>query len=530
MTSRREKSMEADDGNATESGRMPHDKRLRQRGAALLYAIGALLVMGSLAGGLALLTPSSTMTEQAENRHMRAYYLALTGLGFCQQIAKSLSSTTPSVTLSLGQDVITISYSGSVISGFTVTSKGTVNSGTPLEANYILSHHFSSNPGGGDDSGASPITLDSTGWSTTHPENVGYAITVFSKNQPSTPKGYDATTWAAEYAAYINKYGGSTWVRLADDMTDSNGALWYTGYRGFCPGGICPTGACYKGKCGLGNGLRAVFSFKFNDLDTSSDSRDAADVMTFAIMTGATGTNDPATASGGPTATQASLGEYLGYAGLGINGVGIKPPKIGVEVDTYPNGNSNVYDRYGNPQAGSRNDYDTNNRVANDMNNHVAVVFWGSRTNDPDLADDNRHGAGDGVNDPINPTYNSRKTSGSGCGLYRRGKVGSYQWLEDGQIHTMRVEVLRSTNSSTNVGTYEIKTWVVDGQPASTDAFMDVTANYTGSTYSALLDYPVTLKATDNTALNQIYVGWTEGTGGATQNADIFGFSMEFIQ
>jgi len=216
--------------------------------------------------------------------------------------------------------------------------------------------------------------------------------------------------------------------------------------------------------------------------------------------------NDPDTAAGGAPSGE-SYGEYLGYAGMGVHNVGIKPPKIGVEVDTYPNS--------------SRND--------DGDANHVAALFWGER-NDTGYKDDNYHGAGGSSNDPENPEYDRFARIQDKDVGYVKGTLGNghnrYNWLEDGATHTMRIEVLRNTSTRK----YEIKAWIVDGRPSAGSNFMDVTTSYTGST--PLVDYlmPTAFSTSDNASLAHVYFGFTEATGAASQTADLYGLRFEFIQ
>jgi hypothetical protein len=476
-------------------------RRWGQRGVALLYIVGAIAALGAIAAAITTLTPSSTMTGQYENNYLRAYYIAMSGQNAWQNLKQSSS---PQV-FTVNSDKITLSHTfTSVYSPYTVTSIGTAQPGTASEANFLITKNFSA---------SSPIN-DLSQFSII--ENKDYSMAIFNPSSSAVPSGYNATTWATEYAANSTKYS-SAWLRIAYNLFDSNGAAWYTGSRGLCPGGVCSAGACIDGKCGFGNGLRVVYSFKFNDLDSSSDSTAAADVMTFAIMNAAT--NNSKTAAGGPP-EGTSLGEYMGYAGMGVYGVGIKPPKIGIELDTYPNTGCGT-------TCSSGGTCYSNSRCDNSTANHLAVVYWGSR-NDVNYGDDNRHGAGGGSDgSPINPEYDSRYKSGVGCGYYERAKGHStYNWLEDGQDHTIRIEIIRTAS----LNKYEVKAWIADDIPASSNAFMDVTKDYTGSTYTLLLDYTTTLTSADDTALDQIYFGFTEGTGGATQNADIHGFQLEFRQ
>jgi len=62
------------------------------RGAALLYVIGALLVLGALGAGIAVMSPSSTQSKLEQEAGMRAYYNAQSGLQFIYSRAASSSA------------------------------------------------------------------------------------------------------------------------------------------------------------------------------------------------------------------------------------------------------------------------------------------------------------------------------------------------------------------------------------------------------------------------------------------------------
>ena len=495
--------------------------RVQQGGASLIFMIATIVVIGALGAGVVLMTSGSSQNELAENRHLRAYYLALSGQNVWPVVKSSLTSGT-TYTYTLGSDSFTLLQSvvDQTNNIYTVSSQGIVSGGAPLEANFPMTYISRIWTPGSNDTG-NEITFAS-GFSTVHPENKPFAITVFDPNQSSTPSGYDPTVWAQQYAAHINDYGGKAWVRFSNDLFDSNGAIWFTGNHGICTTTDCPAGTCKNGKCGLGKGFRAVFKFKFHDMDDWSDSRRYADVMTFAIMSAKY--NNPSTACGGP-ASNISLGEYLGYAGMGPYGVGIRPPKFGVEVDTWPN------PKEGDPCSGDPTSVDS--RCDHSNANHVAVIFWGNRT-DTNYGDDNRHGAGGSSSDksPMNPYY----ISSSAADGYREVVKGSstYNWLEDGQDHTFRIEVWRDPNDRT---AYRIKVWIDSAAGYDSD-FLNVNADYVHTDAALRLDYTFSLyngvykrnNYYDHDDLSQIYFGWTEGTGGATQNADIHNFKLEFRQ
>ncbi|MDI1472825.1 prepilin-type N-terminal cleavage/methylation domain-containing protein [Thermodesulfovibrio sp. 1176] len=175
--------------------------------------------------------------------------------------------------------------------------------------------------------------------------------------------------------------------------------------------------------------------------------------------------NMPVTACGG-------LGVDIGFGGLNYD-------SVAVEFDTYPNG------------SGWRNDPAPNN--------HVAIIKRGNNT----------HGASTPMgNNPLCPS--------EGC--YRTTSV---TWLEDGVEHTVRVEIHTGcnpacNNCSSNPQNYSlIKAWI------DCTSCNDLTQDYSASpTISHCFQLPSTM--------NSVKFGFTEGTGGRTQNIEIKDFGIGF--
>ncbi|EFL49894.1 conserved hypothetical protein [Solidesulfovibrio fructosivorans JJ]] len=439
-----------------------------QSGSTLLFSVGALVVLSGLAAGLILTSPHAVLTTQAGANEMRAYYLALSGLNFW---ADGRSGT-----FSIGDDAITLTQSGpDAVGAVTVTSIGTVDPGSPRETNVRVAMRRQT---------AATITFANdidafkapTLGETT---NVAEAILVFGTDASKASNSLSYAEWVSLWAQYASRYVDG-WVRLGGGTSDSSAAVWYTGSKA----------ACDAGKCAFGSGLRVSFGFTFDDYDNSSDSKERGDGFTFAIVTAE---NDPEAAAGGPTFGR--MGEYLGYAGPGISGQGIKAPKMAIEVDTYPNRGG------GNPAS-------SNSRRDKSNANHVAIVYWGgTETN----CDDNTHGAGDS---PRNPD----KTSSG----YQERVVprGGANWLEDAEEHAMRVEIHRATESGE--GVYTVLAWI---DPTGTGK-SDVTADYTAE--PALVSSTVRLAAADHARLDAIRFGWTEATGAETQTVAIHDFALAF--
>jgi len=217
-----------------------------------------------------------------------------------------------------------------------------------------------------------------------------------------------------------------------------------------------------------GKTMRAYFKFKFTSIDNSSNSTSYADGFTFAVVSG----NMPNNACGG-------AGVNIGFGGLNYD-------SVAVEFDTYPNGGS-----------GGRND------PAN--YNHVAIVKRGNNT----------HGASTAMgNNP--PCPSSPPGSSEGCTA-----PGPITWLEDGVEHTVRVEIHTGCNPAcnncgSNPQNYTlIKAWI------DCSSCNDLTQHYSSTpTISHCFQLP--------SSMNNVKIGFTEGTWGSTQNVEIKDFGIGF--
>lgn len=297
-------------------------------------------------------------------------------------------------------------------------------------------------------------------------------------------------------------------LSLGNNRTDSSGSYWYSGDS--------DVAYCVDGKCNFGVGLRVYYEFIFRSVDTSNDSTSRADGYTFSIANGAYNNKN---STGGPPAT-ISMGELLGYAGPGrTDGLGLRPPKLAIEFDTFRNADGDVC------SSASRND--ANN------NNHIALMLWGdnltgncsiSGTNYPKASfDDNRHGSGSGDN-PIN----SQRGDGTG-GYYEVAKgTSTYNWLEDNQWHNFRMEVTRSMTPSGGKYAYNVKAWVdcPSCSAVQLNAFKNLALAYDG--LPPQINRTVMLTAADHAAFNTMLFGWTEGTGGSVQTIGIQNFNVYF--
>jgi hypothetical protein len=324
-----------------------------------------------------------------------------------------------------------------------------------------------------------------------------------------------------------------TTINLGGNIYDAAGAVWYQGDSDLA--------YCTSGACNFGQGLRAFFNFQFTTIDGTNNSQGSADGFVFAIVNApgnTDGTGIPNRTGGAPS--QISIGELMGYAGPGTTAdkLGIIPPKMGIEFDTFPNAaNTNICD------SNSRNDtpLGTNNQ---NFRNHIALMFWGDNLTGNCTAsgmtsypltsfDDNRHTSGDNANfRPVNSSNPGRNTPNPSSGYYEDpGKPGGYNWFEDGQLHSFRIEIDRSTKADgTGNGLYTTRAWVdCNGTSCGTSQathFQDVVNLFTDT--PSQINRTVELSPADHQLMNRILFGLTEATGGATQIATITNFMIYF--
>lgn len=440
-----------------------------QSGSILLSVLLACLAFSCLAATVFLIASHTATTTLRGADEMRAYYLALSGL--------NLWADGRMGDFFLGDGRITLSQSApDADDAVTVTSIGTVHADSGQEVNVRVAAKrqvastitFAADI----DSFKTPILGQTT--------NDTKAIVVFGTAAAKAPANLSYADWVSLQSQQSARYAGG-WIRLGGEASSTTGAVWYDGDKGVCT----------AGKCTLSKGLRAYFGFAIDGYDDSRDSRDRGDGFTFAVMT-ATG-NDPSLAAGGPDSGK--RGEYLGYAGPGPSGEGIKAPKMAIEVDTYPN-------------KGSGEGKAANSRRDKSDANHVAVVYWGQADS---VYDDNAHGVGTAPQNPVNtgPGYHEQAAAAGGA-----------NWLEDGEEHAMRVEIHRDTEGGE--GVYTVLAWI-DPTGAGKD---DVTTDFTAQ--SPQVSSTVHVSAADHAKLDAVYFGWTEATGGETQTVAIHDFSLAF--
>ncbi len=273
------------------------------------------------------------------------------------------------------------------------------------------------------------------------------------------------------------------------------------------------------------------------------------------------------------------MGELMGYAGPGNapGGVGLQPPKMALQFDTYPNKaapNTYTSNICNSP---SRNDPFYNTSDTGNADN-VSIMFWGSRTlaGNPSCTygtnsypewvfDANVHGEGGTSTDPQNNTgpgsafyyqfpgpnlgYQCQSMPANKCGGNNQpsclNPYGTCNWLEDGYTYSARMEIVRpSTISSDGTYHYQIKAWVfrpdlpvpgVTTTPLTSlqiTHLQDVMVPFSNSepAITPQINGTVKIYPTDHGHFNQIFFGFTEATGAANQQITVANFAAYFPQ
>lgn len=296
----------------------------------------------------------------------------------------------------------------------------------------------------------------------------------------STTSGFSGAAGAT-----INASAGT--LNLGNSLYSNSASAWYTGTSGVCTGGNCT----------LGSGMCAYFEGAFS-------AGSSGDGFVWTLMSGDTNTRN---SNGGDT----GRGELLGYGGLGASGLGIKPPKLGVEFDIWESDCNSICSVSSRCDANSRD--------------HIAHIFWGSQTvSGCDASyDDNRHGAGSNSTSEPKNSDNDDTSSGYDGYYYRTTSDG---WLKNGGTFYYRYELDRSTtpNASGNY-CYQIRSWLKKSGDTYPAGLSNCTIPYTGPPDITSV---VNLSPAMHQKLAGVIPGFTEGTGGATQLATLRNFTMYF--
>lgn len=310
-------------------------------------------------------------------------------------------------------------------------------------------------------------------------------------------------------------------IRLGGGTANTEGAVWY--------GGDSDAGYCVNGICNFGIGIRAYFEFRFLTVDVSANSQTYGNGFTFAILNGSN--NDKTKRGGSPAGNVWPA--LMAYAGPGNTAdlLGLEPPKMAIEFDTYPNTGAGA-------QCNNANNINVNRNDVNTNYNHLALMLWGSNpgggcsTGTAVSYDDNRHGAGNGIND-----INYPSNSATGDGGYYQGPTVT--WLEDNVVHLFRIEVIRgaTVNASGTDYNYIVKAWVdcAGCTAAQLAAFKDTSKPFTPNPtvspqINRLILLSTALHTTGAANFNTMLFGFTQATGALAQaqNIEIKNFNIYF--
>jgi hypothetical protein len=454
-----------------------------QAGFSLLWVVAAITVMASLTAGILSITTTARKNEMMLTFDNQARLLAESGMNYANNFAADiLAGTTNNPLTTLDGRTITsglaanqqislsVAVSGANPYDYTVTAVGTVQQGTAFEANYAVTNIINAPPSG-----------------------TGVYIV---QSKPGTAVA--SPTGVAVNASSLNDYTAG--ISFDPRFAGSGNSIASANFN--------------QGIGSTNNGVRVYFTYTI-----SSGSN--ADGFVFAFKNGTW--NTPRNAGGPPAGS--SHGSFLGYAGQGYpywaNGLGIRPPKIGVEFDIYTNSGHS-----GSPAVSSdgRNDPD---------NHHIANVFWGSTwniSNSPPTntyATNSYYGWDDNVHDfgyandktdprPYNPGTGDNDPGGSGLpgllSINRTTMVGTASPMPV-RIEIHRPTTVASSNSSNpyyNMYKYTIKTWY----NCTNANCNDITTDYASTTPT--LQYTLYLTSAMHTAFDYFVFGYQVSTGAST--------------
>ena len=173
-----------------------------------------------------------------------------------------------------------------------------------------------------------------------------------------------------------------------------------------------------------------------------------------------------------------------------------------------------------------------------DWSSEKPAVFPTCAPGNTATLDDNRHGSGG----PSQPPMNSLNTNpGLGDdGYYQVAKgTDTYNWMEDGDCYGVRLELIRPLiDDGSGLYKYQIKAWVTGAGAVTCDglaaAYKDTRATYSGTDPQIQLTInngnPLELAESDHLDLKRILFGFTQGTGGATQDITVKNLDLRFIK
>ena len=461
---------------------------LNKKGNVLLYAVIAMTMITLLGTGVYYMTSTSTFSGLSTNNLNKAQNLAEAGKNYA--LIKNLPNASGRNFILANNDKFQLNIGVSGVDN--IDSTGIVNEGTPFEARR-------------------KISVTKTGFSSQADISFARNIADF---KAEVGKEREST------AGFVSVDTTTSQISLGQFMGSQFGAVWYAG--------SASQGNCQGGKCRFGGGFTAFFVFTMQ----KSSSYALGDGFSFALFNGED--NDLYSVGG-----HGGMGELMAYAGSSYvssgvyldnkGGQGIRPPKIAVEFDPYPN--------TGCPSSPCSSDSRCDDTDGRD---HMAYVFWGNNTTScsgfgdtsgQKSYDDNKHGSGSGgVNEPQNSITTDTLS-------YFKGFGWGSTWLERTVAYAFRIEITRS--AGTGNYNYEVKSWIKECPDFACTAHTEGTFGNTKVAYTA--DTPtirrtiadgnqIVLDSTYHSKFDKFLFGWTAATGGATQNIILKDFKMYFVK
>jgi hypothetical protein len=112
----------------------------KNNGFSLIYIIASIVALGAIAVGITVFTPSSYLTETAQNYHDKSYYAAMSGINYAKTLTDSNLAGMVGVEkqYTIGDCNFTLLVSAKVGGKYPVQSIGTSNKGTSNESNFSL--------------------------------------------------------------------------------------------------------------------------------------------------------------------------------------------------------------------------------------------------------------------------------------------------------------------------------------------------------------------------------------------------------
>lgn len=497
-------------------------------GFSFLFAIIALVVLGTIGAATSLMTGSATQSKIEHEEGQQAYYASLSGLNYVKSVvAQATAGKLPTSwrmgnlanTYTVSSDkkfTLTVEQTGPDY--YSVTSEGVCNPGSGLEARCVNKMNVAYTP------------LPNLGdYNFLNPSNrLDYAKLATDQTR-DFPSGLDDADVTPPN------------ITVGKDYTYGFGNIWFTG---------SVTGKSSLGVSDFGNGLRLFLTFKFitnigdgfvvsvlnaNNNNYESCGGDSAE----GGLLGYAGDSRVYNSTGGGFSS--SIKEYVDQSGLGK---GLKPPKFGIAIDTYNNYGGTWYPTdstigcYGD--NGFMNDPYSSQGGTDSSAHHVAYVFWGddaayprktctgpsaSFEGDTKRYNDIRHGSGDNTNTTDGNTF-------------------KYFPFSVGTTYYLRADVTRTS------GSYTIKTWIatcnssnsncknqifgVSGSSSNPHAgsLSDTQNDFSGSNSflnrlsSMYIHKTINMSAANDTLFNKFMWGITSGSGTATQQIDFRDISI----